>query len=179
MRCNIPFAYLSTLRVASFFCFVFISNKEAVAQVRNALPNDTRKVDLVDVLKKKFEKEPQKVKPNKIEKVKQINKKVYLSFIPVSSQRRGGKKSFVSSVSSSFYLGKSDSTYLSHVSLEPSTNFSNKYGIGYRFNLWTKDNTWNIPCDINITNLDQFTWGLGGKTELADKYQIGLKYVLK
>jgi hypothetical protein len=160
-----------------FFVFFSFISLPLFSQVRNVIPSDIRKTDLPEVMKNAFKKDGKQKKKDKLENLKQAHKKVYVSFVPVSSQRRGGKKSFVSSINSAFYMGKSDSTYLSNISLEPSTNFSNKYGIGYHFNLWTKDNKWNIPGDVNITNLDQFTWGLGGKTIASDKYQIGLKYV--
>jgi hypothetical protein len=130
--------------------FALLCGWKLAAQVRNVTFNDARKKDLVDLFHEVLlsEKSKAKVKKDKISRAKQQNKKTYLSFIPVSTQRRGSKDVFVSSVSSAFYLGKSDSTYLSHVSLEPATNFTTKFGVGYRFNLWTKNNAWNQPRSI-------------------------------
>ena len=158
---------------------LLVNSNSTFSQIRNVIHDDPRKIDIVDVFKHSFKPNESKMKEkkDKIIKIKQQNKKVYVSFIPVSTKKRGSKDVYVSSVSSAFYLGKSDSTYISNVSLEPATNFSNKFGIGYRFNLWTKNNTWNIPGEITITNLDQYTWGLGSATIDSMKYRIATKYI--
>ena len=136
---------------------------------------DTSRRDIVEILAKAILHKTI-APPKKISKVKKRSP-LYISIIPVSTAERGGSKVFVSSISTAFYLGNSDSTYLSKSNIEPSTNFSNQFGIGYGFNLWTKNNNWNIPGDFKITTQSQYTYGLGSNTQESDRYRLSLNYV--
>jgi hypothetical protein len=136
-------------------------------------PIDTVKRDIVDIVVKAAHLKRAK---NLIKKRGQ-KKQIYISFIPVSSEERGGSKVFVSSINSAFYLGNPDSTFLSKSNIEPSTNFKNQFGIGYGFNLWTKNNNWNVPGEFKITTQDQYTFGLGSNTLQSDRYRLSLTYI--
>jgi outer membrane protein assembly factor BamA len=136
---------------------------------------DTTKQDIVEIVAKALHvgTKPMKAAPRD----RKRKHDMYFSIIPVSTEQRGGGKVFVSSISSAFYLGNSDSTYLSRTNIEPSTNFSDQFGIGYGFNLWTANNNWNIPGDFKITTLNQYTYGLGTNSDEDDRYRLSLNYI--
>ena len=85
--------YIRPRKSILFGILMLLLNISASAQIRNVLINDTRKVDLAEVFRNTFASDEvkKKEKTDKIYKVKQKNKKVYISFIPVSSKRRGNK----------------------------------------------------------------------------------------
>ncbi len=156
-------------------CLVWLQVNCAYAQVASKNKPDTTRRDLVEIVAKFAHiKTPEQKKKNKYTSKKHP---MYISFIPVSTEERGGSNVFVSSINSAFYLGNSDSTYLSRTNLEPSTNFSNQFGIGYGFNLWTANNNWNIPGDFKITTQNQYTYGLGSNSKESDKYRLSLNYI--
>jgi hypothetical protein len=158
-------------------CIVLAQITLVYAESITPLKQDTTKRDIIEILAKKIlHKEPSP--KNRMAKTKWKKKSpMYISIIPVSTEQRGGGKVFVSSISTAFYLGNSDSTYISKSNIVPSTNFSNQFGIGYGFNLWTKNNNWNIPGDFKITTQNQYTYGLGSNTTESDRYRLSLNYI--
>ena len=139
--------------------FSVCSNLEA------QIDSKAREKDLIDIFSGIFEK-PNKKKP-------EVARKVSFSIIPTSSTN-GGKRVFVSSINAAFVLGNKDSTNFSSVFFLPYTNFSDNIGFGIKQNLFTARNIWNLPGEIRISKLAQYTYGLGSQTN--EQQRVDLDY---
>ncbi len=120
--------------------------------------------DLIEVLVKALHISIKEKPPGK--------KRVSFSVIPVSTTSSGGNKIFVSSINAAFILGNEDSTNVSSVYILPYTDFSNNIGVGTKVNLWTPNNTWNIPGEFRLSSLSQYSYGLGSSTQTADRFLL-------
>jgi outer membrane protein assembly factor BamA len=103
----------------------------------------------------------------------QKRKGFYFSIVPVTTTA-GGKRILVSSINIAFRLGKEDSTNFSSIFFLPYTNFSDNIGFGLKLNLFTSKNIWNLPGEIRISKIGQFTYGLGSLSTEAQ--QTNLQY---
>jgi len=126
---------------------------------------DSLQTDLIEVLSKSFSIST-KEKPQK-------RKGFYFSIVPVTTTA-GGKRILVSSINIAFRLGKEDSTNFSSIFFLPYTNFSDNIGFGLKLNLFTSKNVWNLPGEIRISKIGQFTYGLGSLSTEAQ--QTNLQY---
>jgi len=134
-------------------------------------PSDTvEQRDLIDIARGIFKSKPRAVSG-------QEKKKIYFSFLPVSSGVAGVGKTLITSTTAGFYLGNQHSTYLSSVSFTPYFNFTGRYGLPIRSSLWLKDNSYNIQGDIRFLVYPQYTWGLGGRQNEDDKFLVNYKYI--
>jgi hypothetical protein len=97
--------------------------------------------------------------------------KISFSVIPTTSSN-GGKTIFVSAINAAFIIGNNDSTNFSSVFFLPYTNFSDNIGFGIKQNLFTNHNTWNLPGEMRISRIAQFTYGLGSNTTEKDKVDL-------
>ncbi len=126
---------------------------------------DSVETDLIEVLSKSLSIST-KEKPQK-------RKGFYFSIVPVTTTA-GGKRILVSSINIAFRLGKEDSTNFSSIFFLPYTNFSDNIGFGLKLNLFTSKNIWNLPGEIRISKIGQFTYGLGSLSTEAQ--QTNLQY---
>jgi hypothetical protein len=104
-------------------------------------------------------------------------KKVYFSFIPLSTSVPGGGNALVTATTAGFYLGDRKTTYQSNITFSPSTNFKGEYNIPFRSNIWTPNNAWNFGGDTRLTVLPQYVWEQGGNSAPSDKILIHSTYV--
>jgi hypothetical protein len=105
------------------------------------------------------------------------NKKIYFSFLPVSSSGATDGKMLITSTTAGFYLGDRRRTYLSSINFTPYLNFKGRYGLPIRSNIWLRDNNFNIVGDTRMLVYPQYTWGLGGGQPSTNKFLVDYKYV--
>lgn len=134
-----------------------------------AQPADTIQVDLIDLV----------VGRKKVQLTNQIrsDRKVYFSILPAPVSTPGGGRAVITSINAAFFLGDSDNTNLSNIYLIPFTDFSGRYGLYLKPNLWLDNNSWNFIGDYRIARFPQNTWGLGGNTKEIEKTQIDTDFI--
>lgn len=153
------------------FPFVTYSQNAGDAISENNIVRDTsRQTDLIDIAKRAL-----KIKPKTVEEER--NKKVYFSFLPLSTEVPGGGNAFITTTTAGFYLGDRDSTYLSNMTFTPYWNFKKRFGLPLRSNVWLKNNTWNIRGDTRIMAYPQYTWGLGKGRPSHEKIMVDYNYI--
>ncbi len=136
----------------------------------NPVEDTSRQRDLIDVALK--------VTHVKLRKPPDVaGKKVYFSFIPLSTSVPGGGNALVTATTAGFYLGDRKTTYQSNITFSPSTNFKGEYNIPFRSNIWTPNNAWNFGGDTRLTVLPQYVWEQGGNSAPSDKILIHSTYV--
>lgn len=104
-------------------------------------------------------------------------KRIYFSILPVSSSNAGPDRMLLTSTTASFYLGTPQTTYISNVNFTPYLNFSGRYGLPIRSNIWLKNNMFNIQGDTRLLVYPQYTWGLGGGQPQDNKFLVDYKYI--
>ncbi len=131
--------------------------------------SDSTDVDVVDLLfsKKKREATEQY----------RSNKKVHFSLLPAAINVPGGGKAVITAVNAAFYAGDPSVTNLSNVYLIPYTNFTNRYGLYLRPNIWFPGNKFNLVADYRIAHFPQYSWGLGGDSPEWDRSLIDSDYL--
>lgn len=130
----------------------------------------TNKRDLIDVFQSVFKYTPQKIKGRG-------RKKVYFSLIPTSSVVPGGGKALITSTSASFYLGARKNTFLSTVTFVPYLNFNGRYSLGFRNNIYTNKNKWNIQGDTRFSLYPEYVYGTKQNNNSDERVLITYKYV--
>jgi hypothetical protein len=126
--------------------------------------------DVIDIARALFE-----IKPRPIELDEK--KKVYFSFLPISTAIPGGGTALVTSTTAGFYLGDRSSTYISSISFTPYFNLKGRFGLPVRSDVWLNNNSWVIQGDTRFLVYPQFTWGLGGGQPEGDKFLVDYNYV--
>ncbi len=130
-----------------------------------------RQLDLIDIGKLLFHIRPKIVRTLG-------EKRVYFSFLPISSTVPGGSgRVLVTSTSASIYLGPKRTTNLSNMSFTPYWNFGSRFGLPLRSSIWLSDNTWTIQGDVRLLRYPQFTWGLGSTNEESDRSLVDYNYI--
>ena len=150
----------------------------AFAQTASSIIPDTvkksdtlRQLDLIDIGKSLFHIRPKIVRTLG-------EKRVYFSFLPISSTVPGGSgRVLVTSTSASIYLGPKRSTNLSNMSFTPYWNFGSRFGLPLRSSIWLPNNTWTIQGDVRLLRYPQFTWGLGSTNEESDRSLVDYNYI--
>ncbi|HSU50098.1 MAG TPA: hypothetical protein VLJ41_05895 [Segetibacter sp.] len=130
----------------------------------------TNKRDLIDVFKSVFKYTPEKIKSRG-------KKKVYFSLVPTSSAVPGGGKALITSTSASFYLGNRRNTFLSTVTFVPYLNFNGRYSLGFRNNIYTNKNKWNIQGDTRFSLYPEYVYRTNRNSSINDKMLITYKYI--
>lgn len=130
---------------------------------------DTTQVDLVDLV----------IGRHKVEQTDQVrsNRKVYFSVLPAPVSTPGGGKAVITSINAAFFLGDPARTNLSNIYLVPFTDFSGRYGLYVKPNLWLDKNSWNFIGDYRIARFPQNTWGLGGSTKEVEQTLIDTDFI--
>jgi hypothetical protein len=100
------------------------------------------------------------------------SKPVSFSIIPISTTNSGGKQILVSSINAAFVLGKDEKTNYSSVFFLPYTDFDENKGFGLKYNIFTPRNVWNLPGELRISNLTEYSYGLGSGTTDSDQFRI-------
>jgi hypothetical protein len=113
---------------------------------------------------------------NKLKLPRVAGKKVYYSFLPVSSDVPGGGIALITSTTAGFYLGESSNTSLSTVTFSPYITFTGRVGYTFRSNIWLNSDAWEIMGDMRFLYYPQYTWGLGGNTPDSRKLEVNYKY---
>lgn len=136
----------------SLIYFILIAGLPVQAQIV-----DSTKVDVVDLV----------VGRKKVEKTNEIRdkRKVHFSIFPAPVSAPGGGRVVITSINGAFTLGDPGTTNLSNVYLLPFTDFSSKYGLYLRHNIWTPNNSWNLLGDYRLSHYPQYVWGLGGNSQ--------------
>lgn len=137
---------------------------------QNAPRNDTAtERDLIDIAKAALH-----FKTKQIPRVK--GKKVYYSFLPLTSNVPGGGTALITSTTAGFYLGPRKTTSLSNVVFSPDISFNGRYGLPLRSNLWLKNNKYNILGDTRFLLYPQYTWGIGGNSH-TNRVLVNYQYI--
>jgi len=130
---------------------------------------DSTQVDLVDVvIGRKNLKEANQYRSNK---------KIQFSFLPAPVSTPGGGRAVITSINAAFFLGDPERTNLSNIYLIPFTDFSGRYGVYVKPNLWLDKNSWNFIGDYRIARFPQNTWGLGGSTKEIEQTLIDTDFI--
>ena len=129
---------------------------------------DSTDVDVVDLLFSKKKREATTEYRS--------NKKVHFSLLPAAVNVPGGGKAVITAVNAAFYAGDPTVTNLSNVYVIPYTNFTNRYGLYVRPNIWIHGNKFNLMADYRIAHFPQYSWGLGGNSPEWDKSLIDSDY---
>ena len=111
-------------------------------------------------------------KPPKVD-----GKRVYYSFIPLSTSVPGGGTALITATTAGFYLSDRKNTYMSNVTFSPSTNFKGEFNFPFRSNIWSAGNSMNYSGDYRLTIYPQYTWGLGGYKPENDNLLIHYSYI--
>ncbi|TDO19306.1 BamA/TamA family outer membrane protein [Pedobacter duraquae] len=130
-----------------------------------------RQTDLIDIGKSLFHIRPKVIRT-------EGDKKIYFSFLPISSAVPGGNgRALVTSTSAGIYLGPRKTTNLSSASFAPYWNFGSRFGLPLRTSIWLPENTWTIQGDVRFLRYPQDTWGLGSTRGEDDKSLVNYNYV--
>jgi hypothetical protein len=160
--------------VGSVLIFVLMALPVQVSAQQIAANNDdvdtTNKRDLIDVFQSTFKFTPQQIK-------RRGKKKVYFSLVPTSSAVPGGGKALITSTSAGFYLGSRRNTFLSTVTFIPYINFKGRYSLGFRSNIYTDKNKWNIQGDTRFSLYPEYVYGTKLNNNQNKKLLITYKYI--
>jgi hypothetical protein len=126
--------------------------------------------DLIDIARSGFKSQSRPI-------LQDEKKKIYFSFLPLSTSIPGGGTALVTSTTAGIYLGDRKTTYLSTISFTPYFNFKGRYGLPVRSSIWLNNNSWNIQGDTRFLVYPQYTWSLGGGQPERYKLLVNYNYV--
>lgn len=130
-----------------------------------------RQVDLIDVTKQLFHIRPQVIRT-------EGERKVYFSFLPVSSAVPGGNgRALITSTTAGTYLGSKKTTNISSATFAPYWNLHSRFGLPLRTSIWYPNNTYTIQGDTRFLRYPQYTWGLGSSHSYADRSLVNYNYI--
>ncbi|MCW3107084.1 MAG: hypothetical protein JWQ09_1590 [Segetibacter sp.] len=161
---------LLCLIVVIFICIIPFNARAQQIAPNNDDIDTTNKRDLIDVFQSTFKYTPQKIK-------RRARKKVYFSLLPTSSAIPGGGKALITSTTAGFYLGSRRNTSLSSVTFVPYLNFKGRYSIGFRNNIYTNKNKWNIQGDTRFSLYPEYVYGSSQTNNQNDKLLVSYKYI--
>lgn len=155
------------------FCFIpfFLWAQGDSSTIGNRRVDTVNKLDLIDIARSIVKIPSRRIADD------DEGKKVYFSFLPISSSGATDGAMLVTSTTAAFYLGSKKTTYLSSINFTPYTNFKGRYGLPIRSNIWLRDNSFNIIGDTRLLVYPQYTWGLGGGQSSTNKYLVDYKYL--
>jgi len=134
-------------------------------------PDTVPQKDVIDIIRSVFKISKEKPRP-----ADPVEKKFYFSFLPVSSSMDGPGKALITSTTLGFYLGLKATTNISSISFTPYFNFTGRYGLPIRSNIWLNNDTWLIQGDTRVLVYPTYTWGLNGNEPESDKFLLNYKY---
>ncbi|ASU35750.1 BamA/TamA family outer membrane protein [Mucilaginibacter xinganensis] len=130
----------------------------------------TGQKDLIDIVGTLFKSQSRPISLDE-------KKKIYFSFLPLSTSIPGGGTALVTSTTAGIYLGDRKTTYLSTISFTPYFNLKGRYGLPVRSSIWLSNNSWNIQGDTRLLVYPQYTWSLGGGQPESYKLLVNYNYV--
>ena len=153
------------------WCVFFFFGVTLVAPVlaQQKKPKASQQTDLVEIFVKTFHIST-KPKPKG-------SKPVSFSIIPISTKSSGGKQIFVSSINAAFVIGNDEKTNFSSVFFLPYTDFSEDKGFGLKYNIFTPRNAWNLPGEARISNLTEYSYGLGSGSTESDRFRLNFNNI--
>jgi hypothetical protein len=145
-------------------CFILILS----SLIGQAQVVDSMQVDVVDLV----------VGRKKIEATNDVRnkRKVHFSILPAPVSAPGGGRVIITSINGAFTIGDPDKTNLSNVYLLPFTDFSSRYGLFLRHNIWLPNNSWNLIGDYRLSHYPQYVWGLGGNSQEFERSLVDTDY---
>ncbi len=153
-----------------FYLLPFLLEAQTPIDKSHINIDTTGQRDLIDIGRELFKSKPRPILLDE-------KKKIYFSFLPVSTSIPGGGTALLTSTTAGFYLGDRNSTYLSSVSFTPYFNLKGRFGMPVRSSIWLNNNSWNIQGDTRLLVYPQYTWGLGGGQPESDKFLVNYDYV--
>jgi len=153
-----------------FFLLPFLLEAQNPMDKSHTNIDTTGQRDLIDIGRELFKSKPRPILLDE-------KKKIYFSFLPVSTSIPGGGTALLTSTTAGFYLGERNSTYLSSISFTPYFNLKGRFGIPVRSSIWLNNNSWNIQGDTRLLVYPQYTWGLGGGQPESDKFLVNYDYI--
>jgi len=167
--------YYKIFIISSLVCVLptalMAQNAGDVVPVNKQIKDTSRQVDLIDVAKEVFHIAPGHIREKR-------EKKVYFSFLPVSSAIPGGSgRALITTTTAGVYLGPRDITNLSSAVFAPYWNFKGRFGLPLRTSIWLPANTWTIQGDIRFLVYPQYTWGLGSDHSYTEKALVDYNYI--
>ncbi|AEV98817.1 hypothetical protein A4D02_09725 [Niastella koreensis] len=131
----------------------------------------TRQKDLIDLLKKLFKADQQKIDSTR------LKKKFQFSLIPVAGNAAGGGKAVATAFNAAFYTGDPSATSLSTIYFTPWFTLSGKFVLPFRNQVWLPNNALLLKGDTRFMIYPQYTWGIGGHTNENEKILLEYNYL--
>ena len=130
----------------------------------------TGQKDLIDIARHILKSKPRPAADDN-------KRRIYFSFLPISTSTPGGGSVLVTSTTAGIYLGNRSTTYLSSVTFTPYFNLKGRYGLPVRSSIWLRNNNWNIQGDTRFLIYPQYTWSLGGGQPESHRFLVNYKYL--
>lgn len=127
--------------------------------------------DLIDILKKLFKVDQQKIDSTR------LKKKFQFSLIPVAGSVAGGGKAVATAFNASFYTDDESTTSLSTITFTPWFTLDGKFVLPFRDLIWLPNDALLLKGDTRFMIYPQYTWGLGGNTNEGDKALLQYNYL--
>ncbi len=171
---------LHILRVFTpIFITVFLAlpalaqNQDSIKPKHPRLTYHTQQEDIVDVVKKMFKGKM----PLIPDSIKIRPGKIFYAFLPGVGYKLVTKVTAVASVNASFYLGKTSDTYISSITTYSEYSILNhQIIIPVVSNIWSDENKFNWLGDLRYYKYPSFTYGLGGRSSLANPDKVDYSY---
>lgn len=169
-RSNCMIRKLSVILICFFPAMVFAHAPVCVADTSYQGNDTIKKKDLIDIARHvlKIKSAPRTDTA--------ATHKIYFSILPISSSEEGATKAIITSTTAGFYLGDRSTTKLSSITFTPYFNFTGRYGLPIRSNIWLNNNEWNILGDTRFLVYPINTWGLGGNQPESGNFLLNYKY---
>ena len=142
----------------------------AQSPINRSLVDTTGQKDLIDIARSLSKSPPRPILLNE-------KKKIYFSFLPLSTAIPGGGNALVTSTTAGIYLGDRSTTSLSTFTFTPYFNLKGVFGLPVRTNIWLKNNSWVIQGDTRFLVYHQYTWSLGGGQPESHKFLVNYNYL--
>jgi hypothetical protein len=131
----------------------------------------TRQKDVIDILKKLFKMDQQKIDSTR------LKKKFQFSLIPVAGNAAGGGKAVATAFNAAFYTGDPATTSLSTIYFTPWFTLDGKFVLPFRNLVWLPNDALLLKGDTRFMIYPQYTWGIGGNTNENDKVLLQYNYL--
>ena len=158
MTCSPP---KTKIRLLLFLFSSLVLTESVWAQKKKSTTQE--QTDLIEILVKAFHISTKPKPPD--------GKRVAFSIVP-TTEASGGKRVLVSSINAAFIIGREEKTNLSSVFFLPYTDFSENFGFGLKYNIFTPKNKWNITGEARISTLTQYSFGLGSSSTESDRFRL-------
>ncbi|MBO9202102.1 MULTISPECIES: BamA/TamA family outer membrane protein [Niastella] len=162
-----------SIQVLLLSCFMgfFVCSLQAQKPVLIDTARITGKKDLIDILKKLFKVDQQKIDSSR------LKKKFQFSLIPVAGNAAGGGRAVATAFNAAFYTDRESTTSLSTITFSPWFTLDGKFVLPFRNLIWLPNDMLLWKGDTRFMIYPQYTWGLGGNTNEADKVLLQYNYL--